>query len=328
MTRRFPAFLFLPLLILPILLLPLLPVSDASAQGPAAPRESSKKPVVVCSTTQVADFARQVVGGRWTVKCILAPGADPHTYTPTPGDGEMVRSADLCLENGLHLEGNDWMGKIVHDAGKPLAVCAEGVPALQMAFGGEKILDPHAWFSPRNAAIYVNNVVKAISRADPSGRGEYEARARLYLQMLRTLDAWIREQVNRIPPDRRVLVTSHDAFNYFCHEYKFNPTNGFMSLAPVGWSTGSEVGAGMTPERRAEVTESIRRFGAAAVFVETSVNPKLIREIAQEAGVRVGGALYSDSMGEAGSAGETYIGMMRENIVTIMEGLLSGGDAK
>ncbi len=294
--------------------------------GAASPANASPDtPVIVCSTTQVADFARQVVGDRCMVRCILAPGADPHTYMPTPQDSKLVAGADLCLENGLHLEGNNWMKKLATDAGKPVVACTDGIKPLEMTYAGKKVLDPHAWFSPANAAIYIRNILKAVSALDSAGSWEYEARARLYLQELRTLDGWIREQVNLIPPQQRVLVTSHDAFNYFCNAFKFNPKHGYLSLAPVGWSTGSEVGGGMTPERRKEVVDSIRSFGARAVFVETSVNPKLIRQISQDAGVKIGGTLYSDSMGEAGSAGETYIGMMRENIVTIVKALADKG---
>jgi manganese/iron transport system substrate-binding protein len=274
-----------------------------------------QRAVLVCSTTQVADFARQVVGDRCEVLCILAPGADPHTYQPTPADIQKVLRGDLCLQNGLHLEGKNWMGTLAKDAGKPLATCAEGVEPLQMEYGGELVSDPHAWFSPRNAAIYVNNITRALTEIDPAGREEYEARARLYLRQLRALDGWIRGQFNAIAPDQRILVTSHDAFHYFCRDY------GFENRAPVGWSTGAEVGGGMTPQRRKTVIESIRGLGVKALFVETSVNPKLIREIAREAGVAIGGQLYSDSMGEAGSAGETYIGMMRENTLTIGQAL-------
>lgn len=284
-----------------------------------------KKPLIVCSTTQVADFTRHVVGDRCDVRCILAPGADPHTYMPTPMDSKLVAGADLCLENGLHLEGNNWMKKLADDAGKPVAACTDGIRPLEMTYAGKKVLDPHAWFSPANAAVYVRNIRKAVTAMDPSGAWEYAARAKLYLQELRALDGWIREQVNLIPPQQRVLVTSHDAFNYFCHAFKFNPKHDYLSLAPVGWSTGSEVGGGMTPERRKEVVDSVRSFGARAVFVESSVNPKLIRQIAQDAGVQIGGMLYSDSMGEAGSAGETYIGMMRENIITIVKALAGKG---
>jgi manganese/iron transport system substrate-binding protein len=283
--------------------------------------EDLKKLILVSSTTQIADFARQVVGGRCEVKCILAPGADPHTYMPTPQDVKLVLGADLALQNGLHLEGKNWMAALARDAGKSLITCTDGIHAIEVESSGEKIADPHAWFSPRNAAIYVNNILTAVIQMDPSGQALYQARAKLYLQQLRVLDVWIREQVNRIPPERRVLVTSHDAFNYFCREFKFNASQNYLSLAPVGWSTGSEVGAGMTPERRKAVINSIRGYGSRAVFVETSVNPKLMREIAQEAGIRIGGQLYSDSMGEAGSAGETYIGMMRENTLVILEAL-------
>jgi manganese/iron transport system substrate-binding protein len=280
--------------------------------------------VLVCSTTQVADLARQVVGDRCDVRCILAPGADPHTYQPTPDDVTLVLGADLCLQNGLHLEGKNWMATLAADAGRPLVTCAEHVPPIEIGEEGEAIPDPHAWLAPVNAAAYVNAIVRAVCELDPPGAPGYEARAALYLHQLRVLDAWIREQVSRIPMGRRVLVTTHDAFNYFCREYGFNEANDFLSIAPVGWSTGGEVGAGMTPERRRRVVQSIRDSGAPAIFVETTINPKQIREIAAETGVRVGGELYSDSMGEAGTAGETYVGMMRENVLRITEALLAG----
>ncbi|MDJ0623530.1 MAG: zinc ABC transporter substrate-binding protein [Desulfocapsaceae bacterium] len=282
---------------------------------------ATEKPVVVASTTQIADFARQVAGDLMEVKSILAPGADPHTYQPTPDDVQIVLAADLCLENGLHLEGKSWMTTLAKDAGKPIITTTDGIQPLSIDEGGESIADPHAWFSPRNVAVYVNNIVKGLIELDPDNRWQYEARAKLYLQQLRVLDSWVREQINLIPTQRRILVTTHDAFNYFCREYKFNANNNFLSIAPVGWSTGAEVGGGITPERRSMVVESIRNSGALAIFVETSINPKQIREIAKETGVAIGGELYSDSMGPEGSAGETYIGMMRENVLLIVNAL-------
>ena len=279
------------------------------------------KPVLVASTTQIADFARQVAGDRAVVKSILAPGADPHTYQPTPNDVQIVLGADLCLENGLHLEGKSWMSTLAKDANKPIVTTTDGINLLTVSEGGEQIADPHAWFSPRNAAVYVNNIVRGLSQIDPANKEEYEARATLFLQQLRVLDSWIREQINRIPTERRILVTTHDAFNYFCSEFKLNANNNFLSIAPVGWSTGAEVGAGITPERRRKVVQSIKESGAPAIFVETTINPKQIREIAKETGVKIGGELYSDSMGPKGSAGETYMGMMRENVLLIVNAL-------
>lgn len=282
---------------------------------------AAKKPLVVASTTQIADLGRQISGDRLDVRSILAPGADPHTYQPTPDDVQIVLQADLCLENGMHLEGKSWMATLAKDAGKPLVTTTVGIKPLEIGANGETVPDPHAWFSPRNAAVYVNNILKAFEQFDPPHKDEYRARAKLLLQQLRVLDAWIREQVSQIPPQQRILVTTHDAFNYFCHEYKFNPQNNYLSIAPVGWSTGGEVGAGMTPERRRLVVDSIRSSGAPAIFVETSINPKLIREIARDTGVEIGGSLYSDSMGERGSAGESYVGMMRENVLLIVAAL-------
>jgi manganese/iron transport system substrate-binding protein len=207
------------------------------------------------------------------------------------------------------------MKTLAKNAGKPLITCVEGAAPIELEDSGQRFHDPHAWFSPTNAAVYVRNILHGVIAADPSHEAEYKARADLYLSQLRTLHLWIQREVNAVPADKRILVTSHDAFNYFCREY------GFKSAAPAGWSTSDEIGAGVTPERRRLAVESIRKFGVKAIFVETSVNPTLIRQIAADAGVNVGGELYSDSMGPQDSAGETYLGMMRENVLTIVEAL-------
>jgi len=281
---------------------------------PAAAGAQDRK-LLVCSTTQTADFARHIVGDRWVVKSILAPGQDPHLYDTKPGDAALVASADLCVENGWHLEGKDWMHRLAENAGKKIVTCVRGLQPLELDQDGEPVKDPHAWFTPKNAAHFVRNIATAVSAEDPTHKQEYEARAKLYLEELRVLNLWIVAQFNDIPVEKRVLVTSHDAFNYFCREYKFIPKT------PAGWSTGDEVGGGVTEERRRQTLEAIRQSGVKAIFVETSVNEKMIRTIADQAGVKIGGKLYSDSMGEPGSAGETYIGMMRENVLTIVEAL-------
>lgn len=271
-------------------------------------------PWLVCSTTQVADFARQVVGNHWRVRSILAPGQDPHAYEVTPADAQVVRSARLCLQNGWHLEGADWMEILARNGGRRLVTCVDGVRPLMLRQNGvsAEIPDPHAWFTPANAAVYVRNILQGVSEEDPDHAEEYARRAELYLEQLRGLDRWIRRRLHAVPPEQRVLVTSHDAFNYFCQEY------GFRAAAPIGWST-REVGAEVTPARRKQVVESIASTGVPAIFVETSVNPEMIREIAREAGIRIGGTLYSDSMGPPGSLGETYLGMMRENVLILVD---------
>ena len=284
--------------------------------------EGSDRKVIVCSTTQIADFARQIVGDRCEVKCILAPGQDPHLHQITNDDKKLVAEADLLLENGWHLEGKEWMRTMAKSAGKEksLVTCVSGIEPLELEEvdeTGEPVLveDPHAWFTPRNAAVYVRNILNAVVQIEPDHADEFRARTQLYLEQLRTLDLWITRQVNAVPANGRILVTSHDAFNYFCRAYKFE------SAAPAGWSTANEVGAGVTKDSQRETIDSIRSHGVKAIFVETSVNKKLINSIAEEAGVEIGGELYSDSMGEPGSAGETYLGMMRENVLTIVQAL-------
>jgi manganese/iron transport system substrate-binding protein len=290
-------------------------VVGALTAGPLAQAEE-KKCLLVCSTTQVADFVRQVAGDRYEVRSILAPGMDPHLYETKPGDAALVARADLCFENGWHLEGKDWMRRLAENAGRPIVTCVDGLRPLELEEGeGEPVRDPHAWFTPKNASQFVRNITKAMIELDPPHRKEYEARSRLYLDELRVLHHWILSEISSIPAEKRVLVTSHDAFNYFCREY------GFTAKTPAGWSTGDEIGGGVTEARRQQTIDAIAKSGVRAIFVETSVNDKQIRTIADQAKVKIGGRLYSDSMGEPGSAGETYLGMMRENVLTIVEGL-------
>lgn len=273
----------------------------------------AQKKVVVCSTTQISDFTRQIVGDDWEVLCVLAPGQDPHTYQTRIEDAEMVQRADLCLENGWHLEGAEWMQRLASNANKPIVTCVDGVQPLKVEEQEEFVNDPHAWFAPANAAVYVRNILEAVSKIDPPNAYRFQQRAELYLGELNALNNWINDQVNQIPAERRVLVTHHDAFGYFCKTF------GFRSFSPAGWTT--EEIAGISVQRRQEVVNSIRETGVAAIFVETSLDQRMISEIAKEAGVKIGGDLYSDAMGSQGTAGETYIGMMRENVLTIVAAL-------
>lgn len=280
--------------------------------------EGEKKLSVVCSTTQIADFARQIVGDRWTVICVLAPGEDPHTYEPGNDDVLAVGRADLCLENGWHLEGNEWMQSLASTANKPIVTCVNGVEPLLVVEQDEtgqptKVKDPHAWFDHNNAAVFVKNIRDAVTQVDPANVDEYAARTDLYLLQLRGLGRWIERQVNVIPRNRRILVTHHDAFGYFCRTY------GFDAVSPVGWTTGEL--SDVSVKDRQTVIQQIQDLGVKSIFVETTINPKLLEGIARDAGITIGGKLYSDAMGGKEEAGETYIGMMRENVLTIVKHL-------
>ena len=272
-----------------------------------------EKLVAVCSTTQTADFTRQIVGDRWKVVCVLGPAEDPHTYEVGTDDAKLVSKADLCVQNGWNLEGHGWMEKLASDAGKPIVSCVTGITPLELDEGGQTVKDPHAWFDPKNAIIYVNNITEAVCKVDPSNATEYKARSELYKRQIGILAGWVRKSIGVIPANRRILVTHHDAFGYFCTAFNFK------AVSPVGWTTGefSEV----TPEARQKIVQQIRDVGVKAIFVESSTNSQLIEGIARDAGVDVGGKLYSDAMGAEGSAGESYIGMMRENVLQIIQAL-------
>ena len=282
------------------------PANTAEGQEP-------KKKIIVCSTTQIADFARNVVGDLWEVQCVLGPGEDPHNYRTTTKDSAAVSGSDLCLENGWDLEGRGWMTTLAKNAGKPIKTCIEGVDPINTDEEGSSVKDPHAWMNANNAWIYVKNIRDAVTEIDPDNAAVYEGRADLYRLQLKSLNLWIGKQVAQIPAERRILVSHHDAFEYFCRAYNFT------AISPKGWTT--EELTGMNPQKIPEIVEQIRAQGVKSVFIETTLNSEIVDQIAREAGVEIGGELYSDAMGPEGTAAESYIGMMRENVLTIVEAL-------
>lgn len=283
------------------------------ALGQEKNRGEQEKKTIVCSTTQIADFARNIVGDRWNVVSILGPGQDPHTHEVTAANAKLVADADLCFQNGWNLEGHAWMEKICEQAGKKCVTCVDGVTPRRINEDGEIINDPHAWFSIPRAKIYVRNIYRTVAAADPENKDEYLKNASKYLVELDKLDDWIKKEISQIPPPR-VLATHHDAFGYFAADYKFE----IVSLAK--WST-EEIGGGSSLERRNELISTVRKKGVKALFAETSIDPEIMKVIARETGAKLGGKLYSDAMGAKGSAGETYIGMMKENVKTIVKAL-------
>ncbi len=274
---------------------------------------SGKKKIVVCSTTQIADFARNIAGDQWEVKCVLGAGQDPHSYRTTVADSRDVAGADLCLENGWNLEGHGWMRTLAEGSQRPIRTCVAGVNPLKTEDATGEVKDPHAWMDPENAWIYVKNIRDGLSEIDPENAELFASRADLYRYQLKSLKVWIDTQVNKIPLQRRILVSHHDAFGYFCHAFKF------QARSPQGWSTAEL--KGVSPAKQQSIVQMIRAQGVKSIFIETTLKQEMIAAIAKEAGVKIGGELYSDAMGVKGSAGETYIGMMRENVLTIVQGL-------
>jgi len=263
-----------------VLLLSALIVVCAPAKSTVA--QEPKKKIIVCSTTQIADFARNVVGDLWEVQCVLGPGQDPHNYRTTTNDSAAVAGADLCLENGWNLEGHGWMSTLAKNAGKPIKTCVDGVKALSTDEEGSSVEDPHAWMDANNAWVYVKNIRDAVTEIDSDNAATYEARADLYRLQLKSLNLWIGKQVGQIPAERRILVSHHDAFGYFCEAYNFT------AISPKGWTTGEL--AGMNPQKIPAIVEQIRAQGVKSVFIETTLNREMVEQIAREAGVEIGGS--------------------------------------
>ncbi|HRO01434.1 metal ABC transporter substrate-binding protein [Nitrobacter sp.] len=289
-------------------------LAPARAQATAGDR-GDERIVVVASFSILGDFARAVGGARTDVTTLVGTDGDAHVFTPAPADARKVAAARLVIVNGLGLEG--WLPRLVQASGgnAVIVVAATGVP-LRGAEAGETLhgdgsADPHAWQSVANAKIYVANIRDALIAADPAGEAVYRGNAADYLAKLDALDREVREGVARIPPERRKVISTHDAFGYFEAAY------GIAFIAPQGVSTDSEASA---RDIAATITQ-IRTAKIPAVFLEDLGDPRLIRQIATEAGARIGGTLYSDSLSDEKGDAPTYIAMVRHNIKALTSAL-------
>ncbi|HWH72917.1 MAG TPA: metal ABC transporter substrate-binding protein [Methylibium sp.] len=284
----------------------------ASAADPA-------KPTVVATISILADFVSAVAGDTLTVESVVPVGGDPHTYEPVPSDARRLARAAMVFRNGLGLE--RWLDKLIGDArpDRPVVSLTEGFAGLRVtegAYAGDP--DPHAWMDPQIARRYVDAVEQALRAQYPQHASTYAANAARYREQLAALDREIRALMTRVPPAQRQLVTTHDAFRYFAQRY------GLTLVASIwGISTETEPSA----REVAQIVGAIRKAGVPAVFIETTINPKLMQRIAAEAKVRVGEPLYGDSVGAPGSGADSYLGMMRANARAIARGLAGPGVA-
>ena len=273
----------------------------------ASPLHAAERLNVVASFSILGDFVRNVGGDRVNVTTLVGPDSDVHVYTPAPGDAKRVAEAKLVIVNGLGLEG--WMPRLVQSSGSKATVVTASAGITPLKLGSAA--DPHAWQSVPNAKIYATDIANALAVAAPDDAEYFRAQAKAYLEKLETLDREVREAVARIPPDRRKVISTHDAFGYFSAEY------GIRFIAPLGVSTETE------PSARdiAAIIGQIKAQKIPAVFLENISDDRLIRRIAAETGSKVGGTLISDGLtGEKGLA-PTYIDMVRHNIKALTSAL-------
>jgi len=265
-----------------------------------APVRAQQRVNVVASFSILGDLVKNVGGDRVNVTILVGPDGDVHVYTPAPADARKIADAKLLVINGLGLEG--WLPRLLQSAGSkaPIVTATKGIAPLKLGSDA----DPHAWQSVANAKIYVANISDALVAADPAGAEVLRANAQAYLAKLDALDREVCEAVAKIPPGRRKVISTHDAFGYLAAAY------GIEFIAPLGVSTESEASA----RDIAGIIREIRTEKIPAVFLENISDPRLIRRIAAETGARVGGTLYSDSLTSEKGDAPTYIELVRHNI--------------
>ena len=298
-------------------------IAAASSVAAFALPASAQDLKVVASFSIIADFAQKVGSDRIELTTLVGPDGDAHVYEPKPADAVAMASADVVLVNGLQFEG--FLQRLVEASATKASIIelTKGVEVITMgdhdhdehgeanteAAGLQGGIDPHAFQSIPNAKVYVKNIADAFCAADAAGCDIYKANAETYTAELEALDKEIRAGVASIPEDKRVIITSHDAFGYFAHEYDVT------FLAPEGMSTEAEASAADV----AALITQVRGDKASAIFVENVTDPRLVEQIAAETGIKVGGALFSDALSEEAP---TYVDMMRHNISAIRGAIL------
>jgi zinc/manganese transport system substrate-binding protein len=262
---------------------------------------------VVVSFSILGDLVRNVGGNSIEVTTLVGHDSDAHVYSPTPADAKKIADAKLIIVNGLGFEG--WLPRLVQSSGgkAKIVTATDGIAPLRL--GNDA--DPHAWQSVGNAKVYVGNIRTALSAADPANAEQYRANADAYMAKLDALDREVRDAVAKLPPARRKVISTHNAFGYFAAAY------GIEFIAPLGVSTESE------PSARdiAKIITQVKQAKIPAVFLENVTDPRLMQRISAETGAKVGGTLYSDGLtGEKGDA-PTYIDMVRHNIKALTRAL-------
>ena len=258
----------------------------------------------------IADMAQNIVGDKFEVRTIVPIGKDPHTYEPTPRDATIVSRAEVVLKNSLTFEG--WLEKLIDNSGTKAKVVTvtDGVDVIESLTYANSA-DPHAWMSAVNGITYAENIKNAMVAYDPANKDYYESNFATYSKKLKDLDNYIKSQVATIPEDQRILITSHDAFQYFGRRY------GIRLESILGTSTDAQA----QTSDIVRLNKVIKQNNVPAVFIESTVNPKMLQQLANSNDITIGGSLYSDSIGDKDSDASTYYDMLKFNTDVIVKAL-------
>jgi zinc/manganese transport system substrate-binding protein len=269
---------------------------------------------VVVSFSILEDIVRQIGAQDVAVTRLIGPDSDAHVFEPTPDQARLLAGAQLFIINGLGLEG--WLTRLTRSAQYrgPVIVATEGITPITTTEAGNTTPspDPHAWQDARNAITYAENIARALASNDPAHADAYQRRFRQYKTELEALDRHVRDELGAIPLGKRRVITSHGAFAYYGKAY------GVTFLAPEGVSTDSEPSA----KTIADLIRQIRREGIKALFIENISDPRLVEELAREAGATLGPPLYSDALSRPTGPASTYIRMIEYNTTALKAGML------
>ena len=265
---------------------------------------------VLATASMIADMAQVIAGEALKVECIVPIGGDPHMYEPTPADASQINKADLILKNGLTFEG--WINELIATSGTKgeVVTVTRGVPAIE-SLDYQNATDPHAWMDASNGLIYIENIYQALVKLRPDLKPIFEKNYLAYRKEISDLHEWMKSEIQKIPEIQRVLITSHDAFQYYGKAY------GLRLESVLGTSTDAQV----QTSDIINLNRVIRETGVPAIFVESTINPKQINGIAQDNSIVIGGKLFADSIGDEDSGANSYLDMLRHNTEEIIRGL-------
>lgn len=272
---------------------------------------------ILTTTSVLQDMAKNIAPDHCRVETIVPRGMDPHIYEPTPSDIELVLASDLIFMNGLLLEG--WLDKVISHAGQhgKKVIVTKGIrPITSLEY--ESAPDPHAWMDLTLGRTYIENMKQALIEIMPEHQKSIEEKTQLYIRKIEEVDNWSREKIQTIPEENRVLITSHDAFQYFGRAY------GLELHSALGLSTDADVKTGDI----ANITRLLESRSIPAIFVESTINPKLLEQIARDYNVEIGGELYADALSSVEGPAGSYLDLFRHNVQTLTKALSNDSKEK
>jgi manganese transport system substrate-binding protein len=287
------------------------PTSIPQGEVPKSATAAKGKIVILTTFTVLADMAKNVAGDKVIIESITKPGAEVHGYEPTPSDLIRGKNASLILDNGLNLE--RWADRFYNSFPKvPHLTLSEGIKPVNIvenAYAGKP--NPHAWMSPQNALIYVENIRKALGKIDPANTVIYNVNAQTYSSQIKAIDDKLKQAVSAIPADKRYMVSCEGAFSYITRDY------GLQEV--YIWPVNAEQQA--TPKQIEKVIDTVKTNKIPAVFCESTVNDKAQQQVAKESGAKFSGVFYVDSLSPPDGPASTYLQLLEYNVNTLIKGL-------